>query len=160
MSVVSCPLWMRCVDRAMDKCLSVDVITCLVPTLFSNATSFGSATIQPYHCCPLPGLPKMDNFLKPSRPFTSDKRVPLRRDGSTETTRSSYASTPPASGTSEWEEEEGVYRPIEQTKTKNEPMSPIVVVCRCKMPTGSHQTPLTQSFLQYMLWRSIWCIRS
>ncbi|ADV21178.1 hypothetical protein CNBC2760 [Cryptococcus gattii WM276] len=70
----------------------------------------------------------MDNFLKPSRPFTSDKRVPLRRDESTETTRSSYASTPPASGTSEWEEEEGVYRPIEQTKTKNEPMSPVVVV--------------------------------
>ncbi|OXB38464.1 hypothetical protein J007_01758 [Cryptococcus neoformans] len=72
----------------------------------------------------------MDSFSKPSRPSTIDKRVPLRRDESTETTRSSYVSTTPGSGESEWEEEERVHSPVEQTGTKKEaePMSPVVVV--------------------------------
>lgn len=97
----------------------------------------------------------MDGFLKPSRPSTIDKRVPLRRDESTET-RSSYVSTTPGSGASEWEEEERVHSPVQQGETKEvEPMSPIVVVCRCKMSADYRQILLTQSLLQCMLWHSI-----
>lgn len=127
----------------------------LCSTLFPDTTLLDLATIRPYYCCPLPGPLKMDGFLKPSRPSTIDKRVPLRRDESTET-RSSYVSTTPGSGASEWEEEERVHSPVQQGETKEvEPMSPIVVVCRCKMSADYRQILLTQSLLQCMLWHSI-----
>lgn len=114
---------------------------------FPDSTLSESVTVQPYHCCPPSDPLKMDSFSKPSRPSTIDKRVPLRRDESTETTRSSYVSTTPGSEESEWEEEERVHSPVEQTGTKKEaePMSPVVVVCRCKMSASYRQILLTRT---------------